>query len=142
MAILRIRRIDVIAVTHIFSSGDCCTCFFCCFYVLLLFELHMLVWFSLWGLSPCQLQRGVCRLNCLDSLDRTNEVQLHMHRAFALRFLRSLPAAVTIDSALDEQAGLAIIADCKRAQLHFPLVTKAYSWALAQNRVALKTQLW
>ena len=58
---------------------------------------------SVWGLQPLLLQRGVCRLNCLDCLDRTNALQLHIHRAFVLSFMRALPAALTIDSALDEQ---------------------------------------
>ncbi|KAL8441407.1 hypothetical protein Emag_007197 [Eimeria magna] len=52
--------------------------------------------------SCCKADSGVCRLNCLDSLDRTNELQLHVHRAFVLRFLKMLPAAFVIDPALDE----------------------------------------
>lgn len=60
---------------------------------------------SLKTLYPLRLQIGVCRLNCLDSLDRTNELQLHLHRNFALAFLGMLPKAVAIDAAADLQVG-------------------------------------
>ncbi|KAL8438172.1 hypothetical protein ACSSS7_000407 [Eimeria intestinalis] len=65
-------------------------------------ELRFFASDDVWTLQPVQLQSGVCRLNCLDSLDRTNELQLHVHRAFVLRFLKMLPAAFVIDPALDE----------------------------------------
>ena len=66
---------------------------------------------SLSSLYPLQFQVGICRLNCLDSLDRTNELQFHLHRAFALRFLRLLPAAFSIDPTLDEQARISFSFD-------------------------------
>ncbi|PFH33540.1 hypothetical protein BESB_077570 [Besnoitia besnoiti] len=41
-------------------------------------------------LRATRIQHGVCRINCLDCLDRTNDAQLSLHHALLLHFLRAM----------------------------------------------------